>query len=141
MLLVALMTGVLAAVVFSRPADPHDGASPPASAPTTSAPIPPTSEEAFCAAFRRLAATQGEYAAMPDERAGELLREAVDDLVAGGVPATMTLPARGGYHTVVEGIYASLGLSLERSAVGAPDEPVAGEDAAFASYLAQFCPA
>lgn len=120
-----------------------------APSPTTTAQAPPSqpseppvvSEEKFCEEFRRLAAAQGEYAAVPDQTATELLREAADRMVAVGVPRSMTLPARGGYHGVLEGIYGTLGLTLDRAAVGALDEPAAGEDAAFGSYLTQFCPA
>lgn len=143
LIIVSLVLAVLAIVLFYRPGGEEASTPPPdptPSPPTTSAP-PEVSEEAFCAEFRRLAAAQGEYAAVPDERATELLREAVDRLVATGVPATMTIPARAGYYTLLEGIYSSLGLSLEPSAVGAPDDPVEKADAAFTSYLTQYCPA
>lgn len=141
---VPLLLIVLAIVLLYRPGG-EEGSSPapdPTSTPSTTAVAPPeASEEAFCAEFRRLAAAQGEYAAVPDERASELLREAVDRLVEVGVPSTMTIPARAGYFTVLDGIYSSLGLSLEPGAVGAPDEPVEDADAAFTSYLTQYCPA
>lgn len=138
-----MMVGVLALVLLVRPEEPESPASRPAPTdPSVTGPSLPTpSEEKFCAGFRRLAASQSEYAAAPDQRGVELLRAAADDLVDLGVPATMSLPARGGYHTVVAGIYDSIGLSLERAAVGAPDEPVANEDAAFSSFLAEYCPA
>jgi hypothetical protein len=144
---VLAMAVILAAVLLFRPGDDEEPGSTPAptgssSASSSAVPTPATtSEEAFCAAFRRLAAAQGQYVATPDERAIEVLRAAADDLVSGGVPETMSLPARGGYHTVVEGVYETVGLSLDRSAVGALDEPVSGEEAAFSSYLTQFCPA
>ncbi|MDZ5619606.1 hypothetical protein SFC88_02150 [Nocardioides sp. HM23] len=143
-LLVLLMMGVLAAVVLARPGE--DDATAPSADPAVSSTAPPSvlptpAEEEFCAGFRKLAATQSEYAAAPDARAVELLRDAADELVGLGVPETMTLPARGGYHTVLEGIYASIGMSLDRSDVGALDEPGANDDAAFSSYLSQYCPA
>lgn len=143
-LLVLLMLGVLAAVLLARPGEddaPAPSTPTPADPPTSVAPPATPSEEEFCAGFRKLAATQSAYAAAPDQRAVELLRQAADDLIALGVPKTMSLPARGGYHTVVGGIYDSIGLSLERSAVGALEETDPNEDPAFSSYLAQFCPA
>lgn len=144
--LISLLLAVLALVLFSRPGGDADELDKPARAvqPSASTELPApqaASEEAFCAEFRRLAAAQGEYAAVPDERAAELLREAADRMVATGVPETMTLPARGGYFTVMEGIYGSLGLALQPAAVGALDDPTEGADAAFSSYLVQYCPA
>jgi hypothetical protein len=140
----AVLVGVIVLVLFYRPGDddPATGPQPtPTSTPTSVAPPASPSEEAFCAEFRRLAAAQSEYAAAPDARAIELLRDAADRLVEVGVPETMTLPARSGYFTVIDGVYGSLGLSIEPAAVGALDEPVDGADAAFSSYLIQFCPA
>lgn len=143
-MLVLLMMGVLAVVLLARPGEEDTTA--PSTAPPDSSSAPPSvlptpAEEDFCAGFRKLAATQSEYAAAPDARAVELLRIAADELIQLGVPTTMSLPARGGYHTVLEGIYESIGLSLDRSAVGALDEPGVNDDAAFSSYLAQYCPA
>lgn len=144
----ALVGGVLVLVLFGRPDDETSSNDAPAPSPSTStsasasAPEPTVaSEEAFCAEFRRLAAMQSEYVAAPDQRATELLREAADRLLDVGVPRTMTLPARSGYYTVLEGVYQSIGLSLDPAAVGALDEPPAGSDAAFSSYLSQYCPA
>lgn len=140
----ALLVGVLLLVLFGSGNDADsDDAAPPATPPSSTAPLAPSlaSEEAFCIEFRRLAASQSEYVVTPDERGAELLREAADRLLEVGVPRTMTLPARRGYFTLLEGIYQSLGLSLDPAAVGALEEPVGGADAAFSSYLAQFCPA
>ena len=52
----------------------------------------------------------------------------------------MSIPARSGYYTVISGVYDSIDDDLAPAAVGAPDEPVDGADAAFSSYLRQFCP-
>lgn len=144
--LAGLLLLVLALVLLARTGG--DGTTsgdrdPPSEPPPSTAFSEPVvaSEEEFCGQFRRLAAAQGEYAAAPDERASELLRDAADQMVATGIPATMTLPARSGYFTVLDGVYRSLGLSLDPAAVGALDEPVDAADAAFSSYLTQYCPA
>ncbi|WP_281271730.1 hypothetical protein [Nocardioides immobilis] len=42
---------------------------------------------------------------------------------------------------MLEGIYSSLGLSLDRSAVEALEDHVDGEDPALSRYLVELCPA
>jgi hypothetical protein len=142
-LVLALVGLVLTIVLFTGTRDDPPSTRQPAPAPSSSAVPSPavTSEEQFCAEFRRLAAAQTEFTIAPDRRGSELLREAADRLVAVGLPATMTLPARSGYFTLIEGIYQSLGLTLDPASVGALDEPVEGGDDAFSSYLIQYCPA
>lgn len=141
----ALVVIVLALVLFVRPGG--DDADQPSAAPSpeasaSAAPDPP-SEEEWCRGFRRLADAQAVYAAAPDTRGAELIREAADDIVAMGVPATMPVEARGGFYTAISGIYGSLGETLDPAAVpGAADgDQIAGSDAAFSSYLNEFCPA
>lgn len=135
---------VLGLVLFTRSGEDQASSRQSGTDPATSTSVPSpdrASEEEFCAEFRRLAAAQSEFTIAPDQRGSELLREAADRLVGVGVPETMTLPARSGYFTLVEGIYQSLGLTLDPAAVGALDEPVDGGDRAFSSYLVQYCPA
>lgn len=107
---------------------------------------PPEADAAdFCAAFLELAeaqiSVQDAPAGSTDHPAVLGLRAAADDLVETGVPRTMTLVARSGYHTLIGGVYGSLELELTAAAVGAPPEPVEGGDAALAAFLAETCPA
>lgn len=138
---------VLALVLFVRPGgsdeDPAPAASPSAS-PSGPGPTgaPPSAAE-FCQEFRELAAAQTVYAATPDTRGADLLRESADALVALGPPESMPVEARGGLYTVVSGIYGSIGETLPPSAVpGAADGPqITGSDQAFGAWLADVCPA
>lgn len=118
----------------------------PADAATTSSPdeavAPPTAtDEDFCAGFRLVAERQGVFVGTADETSRRALEEAADDLVVGGVPASMSLPARSGYFTLLSGVYGSIDRGLAPAAVGAPEEPVVDGDAAFSAYLAESCPA
>ena len=107
----------------------------------TSPPVPPpATDEEFCAGFRLLAESQGQFVSSGGDEASDRLRASADSLVAAGVPDAMSLPARSGYYTLMSGVYDTIGLELAPAAVGAPDEPVDGGDAAFSSYLGQYCP-
>ncbi|MFC7363376.1 hypothetical protein [Nocardioides astragali] len=150
---VVAVLAVAAAVFVLRPVD--DGpvtaagtdatTAPPASTPTPSPALsvpPPASatDEEFCAEFRRLAESQGQFVSNGGDTSVDRLRASADALVATGVPDAMSLPARSGYYTLISGVYDSIGLELAPEEVGAPGEPVAGGDAAFASYMGQYCP-
>lgn len=78
----------------------------------------------------------GEGKARPDR-----LERLADDLLAEGVPAAMSLPARTGYYEVIAGAYDSIGLQLPPEAVGSSSAPVEGANAAFTGYLDEYCPA
>ncbi|GAA5124524.1 hypothetical protein GCM10023339_46120 [Alloalcanivorax gelatiniphagus] len=106
---------------------------------TTGAPREAT-DEAFCEQFVAMANVQGEFISNGETRP-DLLEQAADDLVAVGVPASMSLPARTGYFNVISGVYDSIGLGLAPAAVGAAPAPVEGSDVAFTAYLDQYCPA
>ncbi len=139
-----LVLAVLGLVLFVRPGGGDEPAAPDAKpTPTAEVPGPAPSEEEFCHLFRQLADAQAVYAASPDTLGAELVRNTVDDLVDLGVPESMPPEARGGYFTVLDGVYGELGSSLEPGAVpGAADgEQIAGSDAAFATYLDEYCPA
>ena len=107
---------------------------------STAAPAAPAvaDDEDFCAGFRALADGQAQYVSGSADEAA--LQEAADALVATGVPAGMSLPARSGYFGLISSVYDSIGLDLEPAAVGATTESVEGGDAAFSAYLQQSCP-
>lgn len=147
-----VLLAVLGVILFLRPGadapdDPAAEPSPPANGVLPSAtPATPPSEEAFCQRYRMLASAQGQYAAQPDERGAELLREAADDLLATGVPDSMQVPARTGYFVEISGIYATLGEALDRRAVpGAAEDDggssVSGSAGEFGAWLNRLCPA
>lgn len=121
------------------PSATTDTAGPAPSSPSVSPPARATDEE-FCAGFRLLAESQGQFVSDGGDEGGDRLRAAADSLVATGVPDAMSLPARSGYYTLMSGVYDTIGLELAPGAVGAPGEPVDGGDAAFSSYLGQYCP-
>lgn len=138
---------VLALVLFVRPGGSDDDTAPGAAPSATPAgPGPtgaPASDDEFCRGFRALAGAQAVYAATPDTRSAELVRESADALVAMGPPESMPIEARGGLYTLVSGVYTSLGETLPPSAVpGAADGPqVVGSDQAFGAWLNDYCPA
>ncbi len=148
--LAGVLVAVLALMLFLRPGDgdpadePADAGASPAGVVPSATPDAAPSEEAFCEGYRRLAAAQGQYAAVPDATGAEILRGAADDLLATGVPDSMPVLARGGWFIEISGIYGSLGEELAPEAVpGAADgdQQVAGASGAFASWLADLCPA
>jgi hypothetical protein len=99
--------------------------------------VPVATDKDFCAEFRRVDDLQRQYAS--GEVDEEALRESAQALVATGVPAGLSLPARSGYYTLIGGLYDFVGLGLDPSAVGAPDAFIATGEEAFATYLAQSC--
>lgn len=119
-------------------ADPSVSSVPDEAQPTE--PPRQATDEEFCAGFVRLANSQGTFVSEGETRPGPL-QEAADDLVAIGVPQSMSLPARTGYHAVISGVYETIGLELPPEAVGAAATAVDGADAAFTAYLDQECPA
>ena len=132
---------VAALVVFVvRPTDAPSPA--PVTDPPSSSAQPPAqaSDEDFCDGFRGLAESQALYLSEGEGAEPDQLRESADALVEIGVPESMSIPARSGYYTVIGGVYESLDDDLAPAAVGAPDEPLDGADAAFSSYLLQYCP-
>jgi hypothetical protein len=138
------LLAVAALVVFV--ARPTDGPSPaPVTDPPGSSAQPPAapaqaSDEDFCGGFRSLAESQALYVSQGESADPDQLRESADTLVGIGVPESMSIPARSGYYAVISGIYESIDDDVAPAAVGAPDEPLDGADAAFSSYLAEFCP-
>lgn len=149
-----VLVGVLVATLFLLPRrdEPAATGPPPPSGP---AGVVPTatgaapSEEAFCAGFRTVAAVQGQYLAQPDETGAALLRDALDDLLATGVPDSMDTLARTGYLIEMTGLYGTLGEELDPSAVpgaatadgsGAADSSLAGAPGAFGQWLTELCP-
>lgn len=121
----------------TAPSATPSGPSP--TAPSVSPPATATDEE-FCAEFRLLAESQGQFVSTGDDAASDRLRASADSLVATGVPDAMSLPARSGYYALISGVYDAIGLELAPEAVGAPGEPVEGGDAAFSSYMGRYCP-
>lgn len=148
-LAVAALVAAAVLVFFLAPTDGGDAPAGPAgeasgstTPPAADAAAPPTAtDEEFCAGFRLVAERQGVFVGTADETSRRALEEAADDLVVGGVPASMSLPARSGYFTLLSGIYGSIDRGLAPAAVGAPEEAVPDGDAAFSAYLAEFCPA
>jgi hypothetical protein len=141
----ALVVVVAVAVFFLRPggdsSDPApSGGDSASAAPSASGPPPVATDEEFCSEFRLLAESQGTFVSSGETDPGPL-RDAADALVAVGVPESMSLPARAGYYTLIDGVYDSIGDSLDPAAVGAPGKAVNGGDAAFSAYLTEFCPA
>lgn len=151
------LAGVLVAVlalllVLGRPGGPDDsprgaeGAGE-ADMPSPSAPVRTPSDDEFCSRYLVLAAGQGQYAAQPDETTTRLLRDAAEDLVAVGVPASMSPLARTGFRVEISGIYDSLGEELPAAAVpgaledGGDGSSLSGVVGAFGDWLAQYCPA
>jgi hypothetical protein len=115
----------------------------------TATPTVPPSEEAFCHAYGDLAATQGSYVAQPDQAGADLLRAALDDILAVGIPESMGALARTGYFVDLSGLYADLGEVLDPRAVpgAAPDDPalsggtsLTGAPGAFGDWLVDLCP-
>ena len=151
---VAAVLAVATAVFVLRPVDDErvtgtdtdvttaPSASTSSPSPTSPSVAPPAraTDEEFCAEFRLLAESQGQFVSSGDDEAVDRLRTSADSLVEAGVPDAMSLPARSGYHTLISGVYDSIGLELAPEAVGAPSEPVEGGDAAFSSYMGQYCP-
>lgn len=155
----ALGLGMVAVVAVTAFGLPDDGGSDPAStgarAPASPSGVMPSetpaaapTDQTFCASYRALAAVQAEYAASPDDGQGRrLLEEMADDLLATGVPASMDPIVRAGFATELGGIYASLGLTLDRRAVaGAAEDAgdgtsISGPVGAFGRWLAELCPA
>lgn len=128
--------------------DGGSGDAPPAAAeaPSSGGVVP--GEDEFCAGYLTLADAQGRYAAQP-VTAADALRAAAGDLVALGVPDSMSRLVRTGYYVEISGVYSSLGEELDRSAVPealADDGPggstsTSGSVGAFGGWLAQYCPA
>ncbi|GAA1451199.1 hypothetical protein GCM10009641_85210 [Mycobacterium cookii] len=141
---VAGLLAVAGLVVFvARPTDsppPTPAADPPGSSAQPPAAPAQASDEDFCGGFRRLAESQALHVSQGESADPDQLRESADALVGIGVPESMSIAARSGYYTVISGVYESVDDDLAPAAVGAPDEPLDGADAAFSSYLAEFCP-
>lgn len=144
-----LLLAVLGLVVFVRPdgdegAVGDEGATPaPTGVMPTATPATAPSEAAFCDRYRSLAGAQSQYVAVPDDRSAGLLRDAADDLLATGIPGSMSVLAAGGFFAELSGVYGSIGLTLDPQAMpGAAEASRAdGAPAAFASYLTGSCPA
>ncbi|WP_408897794.1 hypothetical protein ACJ5H2_01485 [Nocardioides sp. R1-1] len=141
-------------LVLGRPGGPGEPGAPaadlpasPGSSETGSEAGPVPSEEQFCSRYLVLAAGQGQYAAQPDETSARLLRDAAEELVSVGVPASMSPLARTGYRVEISGIYDSLGEDLPAAAVPgalgdeADGSSLSGVVGAFGDWLAQYCPA
>lgn len=140
---VLLIITVLIIFVLRPNGSPSTGGTPedaaPADVATSTSPSSTTDEE-FCAEFRRLAESQGQFVS-GGSVGEEQLKESADALIGVGIPVNMSLPARSGYFTLVGGVYDSIGLDLDPGVVGAPAAPFEGGDAAFSRYLTQYCPA
>lgn len=146
-----VLLAVLGVLLFLRPGtggqDAPTGPEASESAVLPTAPAAPPSEEAFCEGYRMLAASQGQYAAQPDEHGAALLRDAADNLLATGVPDSMQAPARTGYLVEISGIYASIGEKLDPRAVpgaAAQDDggsSLSGAAGEFGAWLNRLCPA
>jgi hypothetical protein len=104
---------------------------------TTGPPRRATDEE-FCDEFVAMANSEAQF--LSDGEAEELQR-AADDLIAVGVPANMSLPARTGYFRLISSVYETIDLTLAPEAVGAVSSSVEGADPAFSAYLNRYCPA
>jgi len=136
---------VLVVVLFARGDGGDQDPAPPEGVSTPTGPAAP-GEDDFCTGYLALADAQAQYAAQPGT-AAEALRRAADDLVALGVPASMSPLVRTGYYAEISGIYGSLGDDLDRSVVpGALDDDgsggsTSGSVGAFGGWLAQYCPA
>lgn len=142
LVLVALVVLVQRPVGDTAPADPAPAAEPaavPSGPETPEVTGEPTvaTDARFCADFRGLEELQGRY--VDGDVDEDALREAARALVDTGVPSGLSLPARSGYYTLIGGLYDFVGLGLDPAAVGAPDDPVAGGDEAFAAWLDQSC--
>ncbi|WP_210649242.1 hypothetical protein [Nocardioides sp. SYSU D00065] len=96
-------------------------------------------EKAFCDAFVAMVKSEGQAPGTRETRTDRLERLA-NDLVAVGVPASMSLPARTGYFEVMSDVYEHIGLELAPEAVGAASLSLEGAEAAFTAYLDQNCP-
>lgn len=140
-----LMTVGIAVALVLRPGSPEPaspGASPtPTRTVSPSTPAKAPGERAFCAGFEALAQAQASYADEPDAR-GPALEDAASRLVGIGVPASMPAAARGGYYTLLDGIYSSLGKALDPTAVSGAAQAGQLPDSgtAFSAYLGQACP-
>ncbi len=99
--------------------------------------VPVASDAEFCAEFRTVDEVQRQYARGKVDRA--TVRRAARALVATGVPAELSLPARSGYYILIGGLYDFVGLGLDPAAVGAPDAFIASGGEAFETYLTQAC--
>ncbi|GAA5108493.1 hypothetical protein GCM10023339_07600 [Alloalcanivorax gelatiniphagus] len=149
----ALVVVTLLVLFVPRPGDEGEqdpsGAAPDVAPPEEPAPSPrpqveitgpprESTAEAFCTGFFAMV-DEGRRAGEGKARPARLERLA-DELLAAGVPAAMSLPARTGYYEVISGAYDSLGLELPPEAVGSAPAPLEGANAAFTSYLDQNCP-
>lgn len=105
---------------------------------TTGAPRRAT-DEAFCDAFVAMVNSEGQPPGERETRT-ERLEQLADELLAVGVPATMSLPARTGYYEVMSDVYDHIGLELAPEAVGAASLSIEGAGAAFTAYLDKNCP-
>jgi hypothetical protein len=107
---------------------------------TVPATVPPrqATDEEFCARFVAMANSEAQF--LSDGEATTLQRS-LDDLIAVGVPANMSLPARTGYFRLISSVYETIDLTLAPEAVGAVSTPVEGADPAFSDYLNRYCPA
>lgn len=148
--LAVLLIAMVVVVVLVRP-DGDDESTAPGTAATSEAPGPvmptatpstPPSEEEFCANFWAMLAAQGEYAAAPDQRGYELLKEAADRLLATGIPRSMSTLALGGLHADLSEAYLDLGLALSPDAIPGAVEAseLEGSYEAFGDYLTDYCP-
>ncbi|WP_436699108.1 hypothetical protein [Nocardioides sp. BYT-33-1] len=147
-LALALVVVLVVTLTFGRGGGHGDGGDdpPPAeeASPAAGGAVP--GEDEFCAGYLTLADAQGQYAAQPGT-AADALRAAAGDLVALGVPDSMSPLARTGYYVEISGVYGSLGDELDRSAVpGAlvddgSGASTSGSVGAFGDWLAQYCPA
>ena len=102
--------------------------------------VPPrqATEEEFCLAFVAVANSEAQFLAGGE--AGELQLSA-DDLIAVGVPRTMSLTARTGYYRLIASVYETIDMELAPEAVGAVSSSFEGADPAFSAYMDQYCPA
>lgn len=147
-----VLVAVLLATLFALPRHERPGATepsptgpPPAAEPPGAEPAatadPAPSEEAFCAGFRAVVAVRGQYLAQPDEIGANLLQDALDDLLATGVPHSMEALARSGYFVRMSELYGTVGERLDPGAVpGAADTPPKGAPDAFDAWLTDLCP-
>lgn len=124
-----------------RTPSPTTSASPASSPSATPPPAGTTSDEAWCAAFRDLAALQDEYVAAGGST--EALAASATGMAELGLPASMPPIAVGGWYVLLKGIFDVAGATPPPGTFldDPPSDQGYDADEAFTKYTTEFCPA
>ncbi len=105
---------------------------------------PTPTDAQWCTLWRSMAEAQAQFAVAGDPATADLLLQAIEQLEAAGYPAAMSEGARDELDLVLNDVHSVADPSWTPTgdATGIPTEGAeAEEDAPFATYLTEHCPA